>query len=96
MTYDQCLFDEFISRLGEKGGALRLTLQEALTWWIVVLQREATESNPAKAADEIDTTPKLMVLGMDGDDELFTEVVLTQDNPENLADGTWHPIELWN
>lgn len=96
MYYDPCLYNDFVTRLSEDRGALRLNLNEALMWWVAALQREAAGANPADRAGEIDRTPKLMVLGMDGDDELFTEVVLTEDNPENLVDGTWGPIELWS
>ncbi len=95
MNYDPTIFDIFLIRLAMAGGSLRLTLNEALTWWIAALQREAAGANPATKAGEIDRTPKLMVLGLDGDDELFTEVVITEDDPENLLDGTWWPIELW-
>lgn len=95
MNYDPCLYNDFIVRLAENGGVLRLNLNEALMWWVAALQREAAGANPTSKTGEIDRTPKMMVLGMDGDDELFTEVVVTEDNPENLVDGTWSPIELW-
>ncbi len=95
MNYDPCLYNDFVTRLSDKGGSLRLNLNEALLWWIAVLQRELAGANPSSASGEIDKTPKLMVLGLDGDDELFTEVVVTEDNPETLVDGTWAPIELW-
>ena len=95
MNYDPCLHNDFAIRLSDKGGSLRLNLDEALLWWISVLQRELDGANLSTSSGEIDKTPKLMVLGLDGDDELFTEVVVTEDNPENLVDGTWAPIELW-
>jgi hypothetical protein len=40
--------------------------------------------------------PKLIILGMDRDHELFTEVDIFDDDPENILDGTWWPIELWS
>src|SRR6516164_9655121 len=95
MNYDPCMYDYFVARLAESGGSLPLNLNESLMWWIVVLQRELAEANPSSKSGEIDKTPRLMVLGLDGDDELFTEVVVAEDNPENLVDGTWAPIELW-
>lgn len=96
MNWDSCEYDQFVNRLLQNGGALRLGLEEALSWWIAALQREVAGANPAYETREMGRTPNLMVRGMDGDDELFTEVVVTEDNPENLFDGTWWPIELWN
>ena len=97
MNYDASVYDDFIARLADSGGAMQLSLNEALQWWIVALQREfaMTADVIKNKSAKFGKMPLLMVLGMGGDDELFTEVVLTEDDPENLVDETWGPIELW-
>lgn len=70
-------------------------MNEALIWWIGVLQY-AANNLPERDAPILSKLPKLMVLGMDRDGELFTEVDIFDDDPENILDGTWWPIELWS
>ncbi len=89
------LYRAFVARLASKGGQLHLTLNEALTWWIAALQFIALDTSASKG-DASRQIPKLMVLGMDRDHKLFTEVDIIEDDPENVLDGTWWPIELWN
>jgi hypothetical protein len=89
------LYSEFLARLKENGGSLTINSEEALSYWISVLQRVVAEAEFGTNSDPLQEAPKLMVRGMDGDDELFTEVILTEDDPGNILDETWSPIELW-
>jgi hypothetical protein len=65
-----------------------------MMWWIAALQYLANHSSRS-AGDAVPQIPKLMVMGMDRDHTLFTEVDIADDDPENILDGTWWPIELW-
>lgn len=94
MSHDSWLYRAFVARLTSRGGELRLTMSEAMMWWIAALQFLAADSLARR--DPLLRIPKLMVLGMDRDHELFTEVDIVEDDPENILDGTWWPIELWN
>jgi hypothetical protein len=93
MHYNSTIYDSFLMRLSA-GGALRLTLHEGVRWWIAALQRFAPGAYPLPETST-DGMPRLMVMGFDGNDTLFTEVNIVEDDPENLLDGTWWPIELW-
>lgn len=39
---------------------------------------------------------KLMALSYAGDDELYTEVNLVDDEPVNILDGTWTAFQIWD
>jgi len=66
-----------------------------MLWWIAVLQYLASDY-PTIKTEVLSKIPKLMVRGMDNDEELFSEVNIIEDDPGNISDGTWWPIELWN
>lgn len=95
LNHDLWLYRAFVARLASRGGQVRLTLNEALMWWIAALQFLALDSSTGKD-EAFRQIPKLMVLGMDKDHKLFTEVNIIEDDPENILDGTWWPIELWS
>lgn len=89
------LYGEFLARLKENGGHLALNSEEALAYWVVVLQRVVAEAEFGTNSEPLEDAPKLMVLGMDDNHEVFTEVVLTEHDPQNILNESWSPIELW-
>lgn len=38
----------------------------------------------------------LVAKGIDGDDDLFTEIVPSEDDIENLEDGTYYEFQIWS
>jgi|SRR5271170_1430779 len=88
------LYTHFVALLELEDGVLSLNSEEALAFWITVLQRFAAEVEFGTNSDPIEEAPRFMVLGKSGDNELFTEVDLLKDDPRSILDETWSPIEL--
>lgn len=67
-----------------------VSIDLVLGFWIQTLQ-------DVKSGDLefFDQKHLLMVKGMDGDDEEFTQVDLNEDLVVNLLDGTWHSPQIW-
>ena len=81
------LYAQLLRRLDEEGGVLPLNSEEALAYWVTVLQRHAAECQFGTNSDPVNQGPRLIVLG-------FSEVDLLRDDPRNILDETWAPIEL--
>ena len=94
-NHDSSLYRALLAQLGSNDGGVRLTTNGAMLWWIAALQYLAADDSRSKTR-LLSKIPKLMVRGMDNDEELFSEVNIIEDDPENICDGTWWPIELRN
>ncbi len=88
------LYFHLLALLEENGGALSLNSEEALAYWITVLQRHASESEFGTNSDPITEAPKLMVGDVSETPEVLMEVDLLKYDPRNLLDESWSPIEL--
>jgi len=88
------LYAELLSRLNENYGVLPLNSEDALAFWITVLQRVVAECEFGTNSDPITDAPQLMVLGVPESPNTLTEVDLLKDDPRNILDETWSPIEL--
>ena len=94
-NHNSSLYRALLARLGSNDGGLRLTTNDAMLRWIAALQYLAADDSRTETR-LLSKIPKLMVRGMDNDEELFSEVNILEDDPENISDGTWWPIELWS
>lgn len=75
------------TRLEEEDGVLPLNSEEASAYWVTVLQRHAAECEFDTNSSPLGEVPKLVVLG-------FSEVDFLSDDPRNILDETWSPIEM--
>lgn len=85
------LYRHLLKRLQENGGVLLLNSEEALAYWITVLQRHAAECEFGTNSDPVAEAPRLTVGGRR---KVFTDVDLLRDNPRHLLEENWSPIEL--
>jgi len=74
---------------------MSLSSEEALAYWVTVLQRSAAEEEFGTNSDPVAEAPRLMALGKEGSEQVFTEVLLLKDDPRKILDETWSPLELW-
>jgi hypothetical protein len=81
------LYLQIRARLKEQDGVLPLNSEEALAYWVTVLQRHAAECEFGTNSEPLLDAPQLIVLG-------FSKVDFLTDDPRNILDETWSPIEL--
>src|SRR5271165_5356333 len=89
---DPALYLHLLRRLQENVGVLALNSEEALAYWITVLQRHAAESEFGTNSDPIEEAPKLMVGRMSEKQRFLREIDLLKDDPRKIMDETWSPI----
>jgi len=88
---DQPLYDTLLSHLRESKGRIPINGEEALAFWITVLQRLAAECEFGTNSDPIEEAPALMALR---GRERFAKIDLLKDDPQNVMNETWTAFEL--
>jgi hypothetical protein len=88
----QPLYAHLTRRVTEGGEPLPLNSEEALAYWITVLQRSAAESEFGTNSDPISEAPRLMAVKGQGG---LVEVDLLKDDPQEALNETWSYFELW-
>lgn len=86
----QPLYIILVKRLREKG-VLSINSEEALAFWVTVLQRLAAEYEFGTNSDPIEEAPDLMALGSR---KQFARIDLLKDDPQNIMNETWTHFEL--
>ena len=76
-------------------GRIPMNSEEALAYWVTILQQDAAESEFGTNSDPVGEAPRLMVLGKGRSKQAFTEVDLLKDDPQKILNETWSPVELW-
>ena len=89
------LYRKLLDRSKRSGGAIGLSSEEALAYWVAVLQRHAAESEFGTNSNPVSEAPRLMALGMSKSRKVFVQVNLFKDDPTKILDEKWSPIELW-
>jgi hypothetical protein len=80
-----------VLRLRESEGRIPINDQEALAFWVTVLQRLAAECEFGTNSDPIEDAPALMALR---DHERFAKIDLLKDDPQNIMNERWTVFEL--
>ena len=88
------LFANMFQLLRDSPGAIRLDSEEALAYWVTVLQQHAAECEFGTNADPISEAPRLFVLGMERSEKMFNEVDFLKDDPSKILEEEWSPVEL--
>lgn len=88
------LYAKFVAILDQRSGLTGINSEEALAYWITVLQRHAAECEFGTNADAIATAPKLFALRRPGHEDSYAEVDFLKDDPQNILDESWSPVEL--
>lgn len=86
----QPLYTLLMQRLREKR-VLPINSEEALAFWIVVLQCLAAECEFGTNSDPIDEAPALVALR---NHKQFARVDVLADDPQNILNETWTQFEL--
>ncbi len=68
--------------------------EEALAYWITVLQQHAAECEFGTNTDPAYSAPRLFVYGMKGYKGMYAEVDFFKDDPSKILAEEWSPIEL--
>ncbi len=88
------LYREYMRLLEQYAGVLGMNPEEALAYWVTVLQRLAAEVEYGTNADPVAEAPRLFVLGKKGKENEYSEVDFYKDDPSKILDETWSPVEM--
>jgi hypothetical protein len=91
-SVNQPLYSILLKRL-RKRDVLPLNSEEALAYWVTVLQRDAAEGEFGTNSDPIEEAPALMALK---NHKRLARVDLLKDNPQNIMNERWTQFELRN